>query len=143
MSNEFAPDSSHAGICAVRNLSLEMQLERFRVSTGDSLDTVEGWSRRFNGWLAKGRPEPVFSPVVPMTPPDIEEWLDFCAEFAQRTRPFPDERDYIWPGALCRAKFAAHAAVGWARITDWKAQAEADCQQWNGQEIANRSRRAR
>ena len=93
MSNEFTPDSSHAGICAVRNLSLEMQLERFRVSVKDSIDTPDGWSRRFMAWLGKGRPEPATPPAPSESPPDpprrgdkIPEWVRGQVEIKRREK---------------------------------------------------------
>jgi hypothetical protein len=62
--NDWTPDSGHSGICAQRNLSMEMQLERFRSLHGATLDTPDGWSRRFYGWIAQGRPEPIPLPAV-------------------------------------------------------------------------------
>lgn len=142
--NDWTPDSGHSGICAQRNLSMEMQLERFRSQHGATLDTPEGWSRRFYGWIAQGRPEPIFSPVAPMAPPTLQEWTDRAYEFARTHQPFKSEDPgYFWPGELARAKWSAHQATGWARIVDWKAQLEADCETWNGYERANRKRPAR
>lgn len=142
--NDWTPDSGHSGICAQRNLSMEMQLERFRSQHGATLDTPEGWSRRFYGWIAQGRPEPIFSPAAAMVPPTIEQWTDHAYQFASTHQPFKrEDPDYFWPGELARAKWNSHQAAGWARIVDWKAQLEADCEAWNGYERANRKRPAR
>ena len=146
-SNQWTPDSSHAGICDLRNLSMELQLERFRATanaSAGSLDTPEGWNRRFMAWIARGRPEPVFSPATVMVSPTIQEWTDHAYQFASTHQPFKrEDPDYFWPGELARAKWSAHQAAGWARIVDWKAQLEADCETWNGYERANRKRPAR
>lgn len=67
---DWEPDSGHAGTCATRNLSLEMQLERFKATVerqGDALRAPEVWSGRFYSWLASGRPEPIFSPAVALS----------------------------------------------------------------------------
>jgi hypothetical protein len=142
--NDWTPDSGHSGICAQRNLSMEMQLERFRIQHGATLDTPDGWSRRFYGWIAQGRPEPIFSPAAAMVPPTLEQWTDHAYQFASTHQPFKrEDPDYFWPGELARAKWNSHQAAGWARIVDWKAQLEADCETWNGYERANRKRPAR
>ena len=144
--NEWTPDSSHAGICAVRNLSMELQLERFRATanaTTGAKDTPEGWSRRFMAWIAKGRPEPVFSPATPFEPPTVEQWMTYAKEFAPQHPPFREDPGYFWPADLARAAWGKHQANQWARVADWKAQLEADCQTWSGYELANRMRPAR
>ena len=67
--SEFSPTDEHAGICALRNASLEHQLARFRALNPTATDTPQGWEARFRHFLARARQEVEQSPISPPAAP--------------------------------------------------------------------------
>jgi len=141
--NDFSPDSSHQGLCSIRSLSMELQLERFRAANQFGADTPESWGRRFTAWLARGRPELHVTPEKPAQPPTEDEWMAEAKAYAPTVAPIRDEPGYFWPAPLARAAFQRCAANSWKWVDDWRAKLRAECDDWSGKELANRKRPAR